>query len=298
MNLVVVARRPELAERCAATIQALTGRHPSRTIVIQSADPDGPSWLDARVEAHCILPREDAPETCAETIHLTAGGEAGRHLAAIVDAADHPRPAGHGLVAGRAAARGRARRGTCSRRADRLVVDGSTWSGDGLGRLRELADARRDDPPGDQRLRARPPVALAGGDRLDLRRPGLPALPALAAPDRGDLRDARRDRRARVDEPRQADLPRRLARVPPRACTSSSRSPPVGEPALGPRRRRRSAHRCRPTGSGAGSAATLSDGRAEVAVVVRPVVSPMPRGHDPARRAPRASGAAPSCGPT
>src|ERR1044072_6143921 len=46
MNLVVVARRPELAERCAATIQLLTGRHPSRTIVIQSADPDGPSWLD------------------------------------------------------------------------------------------------------------------------------------------------------------------------------------------------------------------------------------------------------------
>lgn len=75
MNLVVVARRPELAERCAATIQMLTGRHPSRTIVIQSADPDGPSWLDARIEAHCILPREDAPETCAETIHLTCGGE-------------------------------------------------------------------------------------------------------------------------------------------------------------------------------------------------------------------------------
>ena len=84
MNLVVIARRPEIAERGAATIQALTGRHPSRTIVVQSADPDGPSWIDARVEAHCILPREDAPETCAETIHLTAGGEAGRHLAAIV----------------------------------------------------------------------------------------------------------------------------------------------------------------------------------------------------------------------
>ena len=69
MNLVVVARRPELAERCAATIQMLTGRHPSRTIVIQSADPDGPSWLDARIEAHCIMPRPDAPEICAETIH-------------------------------------------------------------------------------------------------------------------------------------------------------------------------------------------------------------------------------------
>ena len=39
MNLVVIARRPEIAERGAATIQALTGRHPSRTIVVQSADP-------------------------------------------------------------------------------------------------------------------------------------------------------------------------------------------------------------------------------------------------------------------
>ena len=83
MNLVVVARRPEFAEQCAATIQMLTGRHPSRTIVIQSADPDGPSWLDARVEAHCVMPRPDAPETCAETIHVTCGGESGRHLAAI-----------------------------------------------------------------------------------------------------------------------------------------------------------------------------------------------------------------------
>ena len=34
MNLVVVTRRPEIAERCAATIQALTGRHPSRTLLV------------------------------------------------------------------------------------------------------------------------------------------------------------------------------------------------------------------------------------------------------------------------
>jgi hypothetical protein len=61
MNLVVIARTREIAERGAATIQSLTGRHPSRTIVVQSADPDGPSWIDARVEAHCILPRADAP---------------------------------------------------------------------------------------------------------------------------------------------------------------------------------------------------------------------------------------------
>ena len=84
MNLVVIAGRPEVGERCAATIQRLVGRHPSRTMIVQPADPDGPSWLDAQIVAHCIMPRADAPETCAETIHLTCGGESGRHLDAIV----------------------------------------------------------------------------------------------------------------------------------------------------------------------------------------------------------------------
>src|SRR5438093_3487448 len=138
MNLVVIARRPEIAERGAATIQALTGRHPSRTIVVQSADPDGPSWVDARIEAHCILPREDAPETCAETIHLIAGGEAGRHLSAIVTPLIvHDLPVtvwwpGEPPFMSRAAL-------DLFEDADRLVVDGSTWNGDGLARLKELA---------------------------------------------------------------------------------------------------------------------------------------------------------------
>jgi glucose-6-phosphate dehydrogenase assembly protein OpcA len=138
MNLVVIARRPEIAERGAATIQALTGRHPSRTIVVQSADPDGPSWVDARIEAHCILPREDAPETCAETIHLIAGGEAGRHLSAIVTPLIiHDLPVtvwwpGEPPFTSRAAL-------DLFEDADRLVVDASTWNGDGLARLKELS---------------------------------------------------------------------------------------------------------------------------------------------------------------
>ncbi len=138
MNLVVIARRPEIAERGAATIQALTGKHPSRTIVVQSADPDGPSWIDARVEAHCIMPREDAPETCAETIHLIAGGEAGRHLVAIVaPLVIHDLPVtvwwpGEPPFASRASL-------DLFKAADRLVVDGSTWDGDGLARLAELS---------------------------------------------------------------------------------------------------------------------------------------------------------------
>lgn len=140
MNLVVVARRPEIGEHAAAIIQQLTGKHPSRTLILTSADPESRSWLDAQIKAYCMLPRADAAETCAEQIFITAGGAAGRHLEAIVAPllihdlpvtlwwpseppfASHPARELLGM-------------------ADRLVVDGSSWSGDGLARLGELAAA-------------------------------------------------------------------------------------------------------------------------------------------------------------
>lgn len=139
MNLVVIAARPEVGERCAATIQRLVGRHPSRTTIVQPADPDGPSWLDAQIVVHCIMPRQDAPETCAETVHLTCGGESGRHLDAIVAPLlihdlpvtvwwpDEP-PFGSEPVDDLLAM------------ADRLVVDGSGWHGTGLTQLRRMAE--------------------------------------------------------------------------------------------------------------------------------------------------------------
>ena len=138
MNLVVIAGRPEVGERCAATMQRLVGRHPSRTTIVQPADPDGPSWLDAQIVAHCIMPRADAPETCAETVHLTCGGESGRHLDAIVapllihdlpvtiwwpDEPPFGSPQANDLLV----------------MADRLVVDGSGWRGTGLNQLRRMA---------------------------------------------------------------------------------------------------------------------------------------------------------------
>ncbi|MBA2381238.1 MAG: glucose-6-phosphate dehydrogenase assembly protein OpcA [Chloroflexi bacterium] len=145
MNLVVIAGRPEVGERCASTIQRLVGRHPSRTTIVQPADPDGPSWLDAVIVAHCIMPRPDAPETCAETVHLTCGGEAGRHLDAIVAPLlihdlpvtiwwpDEPsfgsQPVNDLLDM-----------------ADRLVVDGSGWHGTGLTQLRKMAAVANRQP--------------------------------------------------------------------------------------------------------------------------------------------------------
>lgn len=138
MNLVVIAGRPEVGERCAATIQRLVGRHPSRTTIVQPADPDGPSWLDAQIVAHCVMPRADAPETCAETIHLTVGGESGRHLDAVIaPLLIHDLPVT--IWWPDEPAFGSAPVNDLLAMADRLVVDGSGWHGTGLSQLRKMA---------------------------------------------------------------------------------------------------------------------------------------------------------------
>jgi glucose-6-phosphate dehydrogenase assembly protein OpcA len=281
MNLVVVARRPEIAERCAATIQALTGRHPSRTIVIVSADPDGPSWLDARVEAHCVLPREDAPETCAETIHVTCGGESGRHLAAIATPLIiHDLPVtvwwpGEPPLTSRAAR-------DLFATADRLVVDGSTWSGDGLARLRDLAQL--------QEL-----SRLAISDFALVRQSRWREAIASIFDDPDFLPYLRSLRRIAVtygthDEtcaPGSANLVKPLYHVgwiASRLGLSVVKplAPVVGHGPASSATRADSPGPARRAGGkpvvGRGLAATLSDGRADVAVLARPIVSTMPSG--------------------
>jgi glucose-6-phosphate dehydrogenase assembly protein OpcA len=138
LNLVVIARRPETAVRSADTLRRITGRHPSRTLIISPLDPDGPSWIDARIGAWCVVPRQGAVETCAEVVDVRAGGPAGHHPASLIAPLlvhdlpvtvwwpgdvpfDRPMTAAVLEV------------------ADRLVVDGSTWSGDGLLQLARLA---------------------------------------------------------------------------------------------------------------------------------------------------------------
>jgi len=146
LNLVVVARTPELGVQAAATLTMGTGRHPSRTLILVPTDPDGPAWLRADVKAWCMVPRAGAAETCAEQVYVTAGGETGRHLEAIVAPLlihDLPVtiwwPGNPPFGAGPATALVLA--------ADRLVVDGSRWSGDGLGRLIALAGLARPSLP-------------------------------------------------------------------------------------------------------------------------------------------------------
>ena len=275
MNLVVIARRPEVAERGAATIQALTGRHPSRTIVVQSADADGPSWIDARVEAHCILPHEDSPETCAETIHVTAGGEAGRHLSAIVTPLIiHDLPVtvwwpNEPPFTSQAAA-------DLFEAADRLVVDGSSWSGDGLERLRDMAG-----------LAASSRIAIS--DFALLRQSRWREAIASVFDDPDFLPYLRSIRRIAVtyathDEegaPGSTNIVKPLYHV---AWLASRLGLSVVKPlaavvAHGARSRTRpaAATRSRPI-VGRGAAATLSDGRSAVAVAIRPVVSTMASG--------------------
>jgi glucose-6-phosphate dehydrogenase assembly protein OpcA len=139
MNLVVVAGRGEMGERSASIIEGLTGRHPSRTLIVSTADPDGPAWLDAQIQAHCVLPSATAPETCSELVYLTAGGESGQHLAALVaPLLIHDLPVtvwwpGEPHFESRGVQE-------LLTMADRILVDGSGWSGDGLAGLDAMAD--------------------------------------------------------------------------------------------------------------------------------------------------------------
>ena len=142
MNLVVIAGRSEVGERVASVVEGLTGRHPSRTIIVSPADPDGPSWLDAQIQAHCVLPSATAPETCSELVYLTVGGEAGQHLAGMVaPLLIHDLPVtvwwpGEPHFESRSARE-------LLPMADRVIVDGSGWSGDGVSGLAAMADLPR-----------------------------------------------------------------------------------------------------------------------------------------------------------
>ena len=60
--------------------------------------------------------------------------------------------------------------------ADRVIVDGAGWSGDGLAGLVAMASLPEPVRGRDRRLRAHSPGALARGDRLDVRPAGAAAV--------------------------------------------------------------------------------------------------------------------------
>ena len=270
MNLVVVARQPEVGERCAATIQLLTGRHPSRTMIVSTADPDGPSWLDAQIQAHCVLPREDAPEICAELIYLTAGGESGRHLGAIVaPLLIHDLPVT--IWWPDDPPFGRSQAIELLANADRLVVDGSSWSGDGLTRLRKLAGLL------DTTSLSIRDFALVRQSRW---REAIASifdmpefLPYLGSIRRIAVTYATHDE---TGAPGSTNVVKPVYHVAWLAARLGMR---VERPlAVAPDAHRRQAGHRSSTGMSRGLFATLGRGRADVAVVVRPVMSEVPSG--------------------
>jgi glucose-6-phosphate dehydrogenase assembly protein OpcA len=140
LNLVVVAGDELAARHCAATIAGTAGHQPSRSLILSEVDESGPAGLEARVEALSLsaTPGDSRPETGAETIHVTARGETGRHLASIiVPLLVHDLPVALWWPSDPPFGSHRAER--LLPLADRLIVDGSCWSGDGLNLLAELA---------------------------------------------------------------------------------------------------------------------------------------------------------------
>jgi len=84
LTLVVIAQRPETAERAMAIVNALASRHPSRAIVVSPGDPDGPTTFDAHIYAACHLSPTSHAEVCTEEIFIKTGGELSQHLSTAI----------------------------------------------------------------------------------------------------------------------------------------------------------------------------------------------------------------------
>ena len=255
MNLVVIAGRGEVGERVASIVEGLTGRHPSRTLIVTPADPDGPAWLDAQVQAHCVLPSDAAPETCSELVYLTCGGESGQHLSGLVAPLlihDLPvtvwwpgephfeSPSARELLP----------------MADRVLVDGSGWTGDGMAGIAAMAKlpARHDIEIADFAMLRQARWREAIASTFD--RPAL--LPFLGHLDRIEVHYAARD-----GAPGTANVVRPMYHV---AWLASRLDMAVEEP-------------LRPgTAPWSGYTGLLRHGRRRVHVALRPMESEAPRG--------------------
>jgi glucose-6-phosphate dehydrogenase assembly protein OpcA len=255
MNLVVIAGRGEIGERVAAIVEGLTGRHPSRTLIVTPADPDGPAWLDAQIQAHCILPSDAAPETCSELVYLTCGGESGQHLAGIVaPLLVHDLPV-TAWWPGEPHFESRSARELLPM-ADRVLVDGSGWSGDGLTGLVAMAalPTRFDLEIADFALLRQARWREAIASTFD--RPGL--LPFLGHLDRIDVHYAAAD-----GAPGMANVVRPMYHV---AWLATRLGMTVVEPIRAG------------TEAWSGYSGLLRHGRRRVPVGLRPIESTSPRG--------------------
>ena len=138
LNLVVVAGRRETAEHCAATIEATAGRHPSRSLILSALDMEGRPGLDATIGTVSVATEVGTTQSGAETVYVTVHGPTSNHLASIiVPLLVHDLPVA--LWWPREPQFDTHRADRLLPIADRLIVDGSSWSGDGLDRLAAMA---------------------------------------------------------------------------------------------------------------------------------------------------------------
>jgi glucose-6-phosphate dehydrogenase assembly protein OpcA len=155
----VIAGSEATAENCAKIITGTAGRHPSRSLIISEADRDGPPGLEASIETVATNSAGRRAETGAEMVHVTAHGETGKHLASIiVPLLVHDLPVAMWWPGQPTLMSHRSDR--LLPIADRLIVDGSGWDGNGLDLLAELAhlsDLRR---PGGRSAAHRPLVIV------------------------------------------------------------------------------------------------------------------------------------------
>jgi glucose-6-phosphate dehydrogenase assembly protein OpcA len=255
MNLVVIAGRGEVGERVASIVEGLTGRHPSRTLIVTPADPDGPAWLDAQIQAHCVLPSATAPETCSELVYLTCGGESGQHLSGLVaPLLIHDLPVTVWWPGEPHFESGSARE--ILPMADRVMVDGSGWAGDGMAGVAAMAKlpARYDIEIADFAMLRQARWREAIASTFD--RPAL--LPFLGHLDRIEVHYAARD-----GAPGSANVVRPMYHV---AWLASRLDMAVEQP-------------FRPGAAPwSGYTGLLRHGRRRVPVALRPMESEAPRG--------------------
>jgi len=193
LNLIVVAGRRETAEHCAATIEATAGRHPSRSLILSALDFEGRPGLDATIQTVAVTTAAGAAQSGAETVYVTVHGQTSHHLASIiVPLLVHDLPVA--LWWPREPQFISHRGDRLLPLTDRLIVDGSSWSGDGLDRLAAMArvtQGRRVLVADFALLRqARWREALASFYDLPDLRPHLRAVRSItvefAAPEEGD----------------------------------------------------------------------------------------------------------------
>jgi glucose-6-phosphate dehydrogenase assembly protein OpcA len=138
LTLIVVAARPETQERALDAINLLAARHPSRAVILAPGDPDGPSWLDARIYAQCQLQARGNAEVCTEQIVARCGGELAYHLSELVTPLlIHDLPVV--LWWPDDPPLGRAQFVDLADEVDRILVDSGSFREDGAARLMALA---------------------------------------------------------------------------------------------------------------------------------------------------------------